>query len=75
MKEGCTEIPLTVTPTVDVDCDNGLSGAAFPVPGLFVIGPMPVKYIVTFWPGTAGLLALSTVKVALSWRIATPPFT
>ncbi|HTB13423.1 MAG TPA: hypothetical protein VK752_17700 [Bryobacteraceae bacterium] len=30
MKEGCTEIPLTVTLTADVDCSSGLSGAPFP---------------------------------------------
>ena len=48
-KVGITLIPLIVRVTVDVACDNPEPpGAGLPVPGLFVIAPMPVKYIVTF---------------------------
>ena len=68
VKEGCTEIPLKVMLTADVGCDHeGLPEAAFPVPGLLVIGPMPVKYIVMLQPGPArkmpGLPSPSLVKI------------
>lgn len=63
VKEAGAEIPLTVRLTGDAACDNGPDGAGFPVPGLFVTGPMPVKYIATYSPGTAGWFALRRAPV------------